>query len=241
MRRARCLRSAISAMSLAWARSPTWSKSEMPSGGNCGCGCGGGTASKFQPSTLLSPVRSPTRVHTRYRRRSRIWRATRLPSFRADVYRRVVEAKSPDGAADGTSRLAIPHIDGISDHFNARSIEQIRDVVAYPNRPAMNKLVAHVPRPARKAIVVSARAEFRTDRIGIERTRCRGEFEAASSDEDFRPERIVGVEAQFPDRIVMGRVASSPRVIVTSPGSCFCSWSARGCHIMRSERSGEPI
>src|SRR5215207_9571339 len=35
---------------------------------------------------------------------------------------------------------------------------------------------------------------------------------------------------------VMGRVASSPRVIVTSPGSCFCSWSARGCHIMRSER-----
>ena len=34
----------------------------------------------------------------------------------------------------------------------------------------------------------------------------------------------------------MGRVASSARVIVTSPGSCFCSWSARGCHIMRSER-----
>src|SRR3954452_18944851 len=29
---------------------------------------------------------------------------------------------------------------------------------------------------------------------------------------------------------VMGRVASSPRVIVTSPSSCFCSWSARGCH-----------
>src|SRR3954465_13503324 len=28
----------------------------------------------------------------------------------------------------------------------------------------------------------------------------------------------------------MGRVASSPRVIVTSPSSCFCSWSARGCH-----------
>jgi len=35
---------------------------------------------------------------------------------------------------------------------------------------------------------------------------------------------------------VMGRVASSPRVIVTSPSSCFCSWSARGCHIMPSER-----
>ena len=35
---------------------------------------------------------------------------------------------------------------------------------------------------------------------------------------------------------VMGRVASSPRVIVTSPSSCFCSWSARGCHSMPSER-----
>src|SRR3954449_2564847 len=35
---------------------------------------------------------------------------------------------------------------------------------------------------------------------------------------------------------VMGRVASSPGVIVTSPSSCFCSWSARGCHSMPSER-----
>src|SRR3954470_18958088 len=34
----------------------------------------------------------------------------------------------------------------------------------------------------------------------------------------------------------MGRVASSPRVIVTSPSSCFCSWSARSCHTMPSER-----
>src|SRR3954454_24444692 len=34
----------------------------------------------------------------------------------------------------------------------------------------------------------------------------------------------------------MGRVASSPRVIVTPPSSCFCSWSARGCHSMPSER-----
>lgn len=35
----------------------------------------------------------------------------------------------------------------------------------------------------------------------------------------------------------MGRVASSPRVIVAPPSSCFCSWSARGCHIMLSERT----
>src|SRR3954451_24770779 len=34
----------------------------------------------------------------------------------------------------------------------------------------------------------------------------------------------------------MGRVASSPRVIVTSPSPCFCSWSTRSCHIMPSER-----
>src|SRR3954452_14280685 len=33
----------------------------------------------------------------------------------------------------------------------------------------------------------------------------------------------------------MGRVASSPRVIVASPSPCFCSWSARGCHSMPSE------
>src|SRR5215210_4958889 len=34
----------------------------------------------------------------------------------------------------------------------------------------------------------------------------------------------------------MGRLASSPRVIVTSPSSCFCSWSAWSCHIMLSVR-----
>ena len=36
---------------------------------------------------------------------------------------------------------------------------------------------------------------------------------------------------------VMGLWVSSPRVTVTSPKSCFCSWSARSCHTMPSERT----
>jgi hypothetical protein len=68
-----------------------------------------------------------------------------------DVYRRVIEANVAAGAVDGTSRLAIPHIDGVRDDVNARLLVQLRDVVAYPNRPKLDNAMRQF-RARRQAI-----------------------------------------------------------------------------------------
>lgn len=112
-------------------------KAETPAGGRCGCGCGGGTANEIPADVTVACAVSD-------------WGAYALSAAVAylagdpaayvggDVYRRVIEANVAAGAIDGTSRLAIPHIDGISDSFNARMVEMLREVVYYPARPHMD-------------------------------------------------------------------------------------------------------
>jgi D-glutamate cyclase len=112
-------------------------KTETPAGGNCGCGCGGGTACEIPADLTVACAVSDWGA---YALSAAISHLTSDPSafVTADVYRRVIEATVAAGAVDGTSRLAIPHIDGISDDFNSQLVEQLRSVVAYPNRPNMD-------------------------------------------------------------------------------------------------------
>jgi hypothetical protein len=112
-------------------------KAETPAGGNCGCGCGGGTACEIPADLTVACAVSDWGA---YALSAAVSHLVSDPSafVTAEVYRRVIEATVGAGAVDGTSRLAIPHIDGISDGFNARLVEQLRDVVAYPNRPNMD-------------------------------------------------------------------------------------------------------
>lgn len=112
-------------------------KTETPAGGNCGCGCGGGTACEIPADLTVACAVSDWGAYALSAAVSYL--ANDTSAFvTGDVYRRVIEANVAAGAVDGTSRLAIPHIDGISDHFNARLVEQLREVVAYPNRPQMD-------------------------------------------------------------------------------------------------------
>jgi hypothetical protein len=52
----------------------------------------------------------------------------------ADTYRRVMESAIAAGAIDGSSRYAVPRIDGIDDNFNAALLEVMRGAVRYPTR-----------------------------------------------------------------------------------------------------------
>lgn len=112
-------------------------KAETPAGGNCGCGCGGGTACEIPANMTVACAVSDWGA---YALSAAVSHVTADPSafVTAEVYRRVIDANVAAGAVDGTSRLAIPHIDGIRDDFNSRLVEQLRDVVAYPNRPSMD-------------------------------------------------------------------------------------------------------
>jgi hypothetical protein len=112
-------------------------KAETPAGGNCGCGCGGGTACEIPADLTVACAVSDWGAYALSAAVSHL--AADPSAFVAsDVYRRIIEATVAAGAVDGTSRLAIPHIDGISDQFNARLVEQLREVVTYPNRPSMD-------------------------------------------------------------------------------------------------------
>jgi hypothetical protein len=112
-------------------------KAETPAGGNCGCGCGGGTACEIAADLTVACTVSDWGAYALSAAISHL--AADTSAFvTGQVYRRVIEANVAAGAVDGTSRLAIPHIDGVRDDFNARLVEQLRDVVAYPNRPQMD-------------------------------------------------------------------------------------------------------
>ncbi len=106
---------------------------ETPAGADCGCGCGGGVACPIDADVTLACSVSDWGA---YAVAACLAHVARDPAalVGAGVYRRVCEATIAAGAIDGTSTLAIPHIDGVDDAYNARLLETMRAVVAYPNR-----------------------------------------------------------------------------------------------------------
>jgi D-glutamate cyclase len=127
-------------------------KAETPAGANCGCGCGGGTACEIPADLTVGCTVSDWGAYALAAAMSHLAADTSV-FVTGDVYHRVIEATVAAGAVDGTSRLAVPHIDGVRDDFNARLVEQLRDVVAYPNRRQMD----------------NALRRFRAERLGRQR------------------------------------------------------------------------
>jgi D-glutamate cyclase len=106
---------------------------ETPAGAACGCGCGGGTACEIGADVTFACSVSDWGAYAVAACLSHLHRD---PAVLVDAgrYRRVCEAAVAAGAIDGTSALAIPHIDGVDEGYNARLLETMRAVVAYPNR-----------------------------------------------------------------------------------------------------------
>jgi hypothetical protein len=109
----------------------------VPSGQSCGCGCGGGVACPTEADVTIACAVSDWGA---YALAAMIGHLCDRPEalVSAAVYRRTVEAANREGAIDGTSRLAIPHIDGIAFEFNQLLVEFLRGIVAYPARPSMD-------------------------------------------------------------------------------------------------------
>ena len=106
---------------------------ETPAGADCGCGCGGGTACEIEADVTFACSVSDWGA---YAVAACLSHVRRDPGALVDgrVYRRVCEAAVAAGAIDGTSSLAIPHVDGIDEEYNGRLLETMRAVVAYPSR-----------------------------------------------------------------------------------------------------------
>ena len=106
---------------------------ETPAGADCGCGCGGGTVCEIGADVTFACSVSDWGA---YAVAACLSHVLRDPGALLDGarYRRVSEAAVAAGAIDGTSTLAIPHIDGVDDTYNGRLLETMRAVVAYPNR-----------------------------------------------------------------------------------------------------------
>lgn len=127
-------------------------KRETPAGGNCGCGCGGGTACEIAADLTVACTVSDWGA---YAVASAISHLEQTPGalVPGGTYRRILDAAATAGALDGTSRMAIPHIDGVADDYNTRLVEQLRAAVAYPSRPQYN----------------NAMRAFRATRLGAEK------------------------------------------------------------------------
>ncbi|HEY2672178.1 MAG TPA: glutamate cyclase domain-containing protein [Rugosimonospora sp.] len=112
-------------------------KAETPAGGDCACGCGGGTACEIPADITIACTVSDWGAYALAAALSHLY-ADPGVLVSAAVYRRILEATVAAGAIDGTSRLAVPHVDGVGDEYNGRLLEMLRDAVAYPNRPHLN-------------------------------------------------------------------------------------------------------
>ena len=108
-------------------------KIETSAGGSCGCGCGGGTANEVSVTTTLACSVSDWGA---YAVSALLAHLTDLPNAFVDqaVYTRIAEQACLAGAIDGTSRLAVPAIDGVPAAYNTRLVGQIADVVWMPSR-----------------------------------------------------------------------------------------------------------
>jgi len=105
-----------------------------PAGAACGCGCGGGVAAASPADVTIACSVSDWGAYALSACVSHLARRDAGALVGGDGYRRVCEAAVAAGAIDGASTLAIPHIDGVDDRFNARLVEIMRDAVAYPDR-----------------------------------------------------------------------------------------------------------
>lgn len=112
----------------------------IAAGADCGCGCGGGVAAATSADVTLACSVSDWGA---YGLAAMLGQLAGIPEALPDeaTYRRTVDAANLAGAIDGTSRLAIPAIDGIGIEFHARHYELIRGVAAHPNRPSMNNAI----------------------------------------------------------------------------------------------------
>ncbi|HEY0258803.1 MAG TPA: glutamate cyclase domain-containing protein [Lacisediminihabitans sp.] len=112
-------------------------KSETPAGGNCNCGCGGGTANEVPASVTLACSVSDWGA---YAVSAALAHLTGEPTAFVDrqTYVRIAEAACQAGAIDGTSRLAVPAIDGVPASYHERLVEQLAEVVALLERPYLD-------------------------------------------------------------------------------------------------------
>ncbi|SCL28204.1 protein of unknown function [Micromonospora pallida] len=112
-------------------------RAETPAGGSCGCGCGGGTANEASADATVACTVSDWGAYALAAAVGHLTdRPEALPT--TETYRRVAEAACAAGAIDGTSRLAVPDIDGVPAAYHLRLFDQLRDVVALPRRPYLD-------------------------------------------------------------------------------------------------------
>ncbi len=114
-------------------------KAETPAGGDCGCGCGGGTANETVASVTLACSVSDWGA---YAVSAALAHLTQEPTAFVDraTYGRIAAAACQAGAIDGTSRLAVPAIDGVPAGYHERLVEQLAEVVALPARPYLDNV-----------------------------------------------------------------------------------------------------